>query len=649
MSRYVFDIETDGLLTQCTRCWIIAVQDLETRKVSFWLEGEDDWKEVFDNAELLVGHNIRGFDIPALEKLFGWKPNPKTKIRDTLIYSQILNYKRFPSGSHSLEAWGEFLGKPKQEHEDWSQYSEEMRTRCISDVELNVLVYKQLVNEYKTYASKVREPEYLRMYIEAEHAVSEWCAQAQLKGWPFDRKKAEPLFETMTVELEAARNALMPKLGMKCIAVDKKKGVVEEKIPKYIKSGDYNHHTCNWFSKGLPTIEAWEGRKEPEDRPIVGPYCRVEFAALDIDSVEDMKIFLFRNGWQPTDWNFKFNEATGERVRTSPKITEDSLEFLGGDGTLYVNFLTTRSRWGVLKGWLENCGRDDRVHGDCFTIGTPSFRARHSIIVNVPGMESTWGPEMRELFTVSDGWSFIGADSASNQARGLAHFLKNDEFTDQLINGDIHIYNANILDRVLAESCNFNWTAFIKRKSPEKDEKDIAKTKRAAAKRILYAFLFGASGGKLWLYITGTLDDKLGKKLKSGFTKAVPGFKALMTKLENIYGKTSQFGDGYIPGLCGQRIYVDSFHKLLVYLLQATEKATVSGACLLLMNWLREENIPYQPLIMMHDELDFMVPDEYAERAAELAKKAFIEGPKLFGVTLMDGDAKIGNNWKECH
>ena len=86
-----------------------------------------------------------------------------------------------------------------------------------------------------------------------------------------------------------------------------------------------------------------------------------------------------------------------------------------------------------------------------------------------------------------------------------------------------------------------------------------------------------------------------------------------------------------------------------MYLLQAAEKATVSGACFLLMKWLKEEKIPYQPLIMMHDELDFMVPEEYAEKASQLAKLAFKEGPKLFGVTIMDGDSKIGRDWKECH
>src|SRR5690606_11173022 len=96
------------------------------------------------------------------------------------------------------------------------------------------------------------------------------------------------------------------------------------------------------------------------------------------------------------------------------------------------------------------------LHGSCFTIGTPSMRATHSIIVNVPSGDSRYGREMRELFGTLPGYTLIGCDSASNQARGLAHFLNNPEFTDTLINGDIHTYNANVLDSVL-QSMGFDW------------------------------------------------------------------------------------------------------------------------------------------------------------------------------------------------
>jgi hypothetical protein len=52
---------------------------------------------------------------------------------------------------------------------------------------------------------------------------------------------------------------------------------------------------------------------------------------------------------------------------------------------------------------------------------------------------------------------------------------------------------------------------------------------------------------------------------------------------------------------------------------------------------------------MMHDEEDFQVPEEYAERAAQIGKESFKEGPKLYGIEIMDGEAKIGKDWAECH
>src|SRR6185369_890259 len=96
----------------------------------------------------------------------------------------------------------------------------------------------------------------------------------------------------------------------------------------------------------------------------------------------------------------------------------------------------------------------------------------------------------------------------------LAHYLKSEEYVDLLLNGDIHQYNADILTQVLKDMG-------IKHVVP-----------RSVAKRILYAFLFGASGAKLWSYIFSGFDSVKGNKLKKGFTRAVPGFQALLDKLE---------------------------------------------------------------------------------------------------------------------
>jgi DNA polymerase-1 len=610
--------------------WILAAYNLDTKEMKYWLEGDLGWQEEFSKAKLIVGHNILGFDVFVLKKLFNFDFPKTCNFHDTLLMSQILNYKRFKNDGHSLERWGIALGVEKHDFNDWSKLSQEMIDYCLQDVKVNIEVYKVLLGELTRLAEKSPP---IKDYLRAEHAAAKWCTSASLHGWPFDLEKARELYTKLEASMQKAYDALSERLGTKTVAVDLKKGIVEVKKPKWTKQGFYDAHTANWF--GIDPCSGYEG----EERPIAGEYCRVEFVKLSLDSVADVKLFLYRNGWSPTEWNYKINPETGKKEKGSPKITEDSLEFLGGDGKLYTDFLTAKSRLGILKTWIENTDANGMLHGDMMLIGTPSMRARHSIIVNVPAADSAWGPEMRALFTCKPGWKLIGCDSSGNQARGLAHYLKDEEFIETLLHGDIHQYNANVLTDVINK-------IGLKEQNLELINFTV---KRAQAKRVLYAFLFGASGAKLWSYVFGVLDDSLGKRLKSGFLKAVPGFKALLEKLENIYGKTSQEGDGYIPSIAGNRLYVDSFHKLLVYLLQSTEKVTCSAALMLTAEQLDKENIPYIPCIYYHDEIDFQVPEEFAERAAEIGKNAFAEGPKLFGITIMGGDAKIGKDWYEVH
>jgi DNA polymerase-1 len=621
--RLVVDTETDGLLQACTRCWLVNVKNIDTGVCNAYLEGDLGWKDELDNADIVIGHNIEGYDLPVLWKLFKYKPPKSVSIHDTLLLSLVTNYKRFGENGHSLAVWGTFLGYPKGDFNDFTRYSPEMQEYCDRDVLICEKIYKIVISELKALISQNSNT---RTYIKAEHAVARWCAMAELNGWPFDKPAAEALLARIGAVMDETRQKLMPLLGYKTVAVDKKNGEVLPKKPKWTKIGAYAAHTANWFD-----IDPFTG--QDENRLVEGDYSRVTFEPLEVDSIADMKIFLFRNNWVPTDYNYKVNEITGKKERTSPKITEDSLECMHGNGKIYCDFLTNKSRYSILKGWIEACKDNGRLHGECFTIGTPSMRARHSLIVNVPAADSVWGPEMRKLFTCSPGWKLIGCDSTGNQARGLAHYLKSPEFVHTLLNGDIHQRNADIATEVLATVLGMTHTVT-----------------RARAKRILYAFLFGASGGKLWSYIFDVINEELGKKFKSGFIKAIPGFKPLLEKLENIYGKTRQYGSGgYIIGLGGNRIYCDSFHKLLVYLLQAAEKATCAVALMLTAERLEEAGIPYEPCIFMHDEIDFQVPEEFAEQAKEIGQNAFMEGPKLLGVQIMAGEGKIGNNWYEVH
>jgi len=622
--RYILDIETNDLLKGGTHCWIVGLLNLETHQTYMFLEGDLSWQDMLNKATIVIGHRVIQFDLIMLKKLFNYKLPVGVTVHDTMLFSQILNYKRFSDNSHNLASWGEFLDFPKGSFIDFTQYSPEMLEYCKNDLFLTEKVYNYLLREFKTIVAKT---ENIRIYLKAEHAVAQFCAQAELEGWPFNLNKAKELFSKLEIIMNETRSKVLPLLGSKCVAIDKKLGVVEPKWPKWNKNGAYNIHTANWFGIDPDT----GGYK---NQLIEGEYCRVEFKHLDIDSVTDVKIFLERNGWQPTEWNFKVDPETGKKIRSSPKITEDSLEgMLSGNGKLYCDFLTVRSRFSILKTWIENCDTNGKLHGDCFTIGTPSMRARHNVIVNVPTPDSIYGSEMRKLFITEIGWKIVGADSSGNQARGLAYYLNKEEFTNELLSGDIHQRNADIILKILKKL----------------EVSEIPDNLRGRSKRILYATLFGASGPKLWSYLFSVIDDELGKKFKKEFLKAIPGFRDLLEKLEAVFAKTSQFGPGYIYGIAGNKIYCDGFHKLLVYLLQACEKATCAIALMLTVEELEKQNIPYKPYIFYHDEIQIGVPEEYSEITANIAKKAFKDGPLLLKISIMNGESKIGNNWFETH
>jgi len=620
MSNLVFDIESDGLLDTISKVWMLVIRDVKTGEEKIFTDYDKNYPnlkagiQVLSEAEGLIGHNIIGYDLIALRKLYNWQPSANTKIYDTMLLSQVLDYDRF-NGKHSLEVWGNYLGIKKPEHEDWSQYSEEMLHRCREDVKLNLEVYKQLLKELKQTSEK--KP-LIKQSIRNEHVTAQFCADAEFNGWLFDKEAGILLLSKMEEEMKKAEDIINPLLKLQVKPLDK-----EPKNPKWNKDGRYSLETAKYF--GLAQEDGLL-----ENPPVSGSFSRIEFVQPDSGSIDSVKLYLKSIGWVPDDWNWK--KVGREFIKVSEKLTTSSLEKLGDIGILIDKYYTTRSRHSILKGWLENLDENNRLHGSCFTISTPTGRARHSGIVNVPSADSEWGSDIRKLFITKKGWKIIGADSSGNQFRALCHYLKNEAYTNTVINGknedgtDVHSENARILTSIVGEE-----------------------VPRRTAKPFIYAYLFGAGADKVSLIIKGKRDQKLGNKIKLEFAKKIPGLHELITKINEIYHKTEYRGKAWIPALDGRKVYSESAHKALNYLLQSFEAITCKAATAYAYEKLKEEGIPFNPLIFYHDEIEFEVPEEYAERAAEIAKEAFKEAPKQFNAMIMDGEAKIGNSWYDVH
>lgn len=148
MSKLLFDIEANELLWRVSKIWCVATQDIDTGEKNFYPPNAlDEAIVALQAAECLVGHNIIGYDLPAIWKIMGkWTEFPL--ILDTLIVSRGLFPERY--GGHSLEAWGDRLGYPKVKF-DKEQfkigYTEEMGIYCQGDIEVNVRVFQELDKE----------------------------------------------------------------------------------------------------------------------------------------------------------------------------------------------------------------------------------------------------------------------------------------------------------------------------------------------------------------------------------------------------------------------------------------------------------------------------------------------------------------------
>ena len=331
--------------------------------------------------------------------------------------------------------------------------------------------------------------------------------------------------------------------------------------------------------------------------------------------MDQVRGMLLDNGWQPTQFTPK-----GE-----PKITDDSLASINSEvGKEIIYYYSLRSRHSVLKGWIELAeANNNRVYVEAFNLGTPTFRQRHSKVVNVPGTKSFFGKEMRELFIADEGKVMVGCDSSGNQIRALAHYLNNKEVNNHILKGDIHQHNADTIG--------------------------IA---RPLAKGVLYASVFGAGARKLGKMVTGIEDLDKGKEVKAKLYEALPGLKELIAKLNNFFYTTqNKTGYGYIPALDGRKVYAESSFKLLNYLLQSFEAITVKTAVVNAFEMFKEENLEVDMLALVHDEVQVQTKPENTKRVKEILSYSFgnFITKKLDLNIQMAGDAKEGLNWNETH
>lgn len=607
--RLVFDIETDGL--DATKIWCLVMKDIDSGRIMRYTDHSNKYEgsiehglAMLKNAELLVAHNGIGFDALMILKIYGIDLYDK-KFFDTWIASQVLNYRR--PHKHGLAGWGAHLKYPKLDYDDWSGFSDEMMVYCSRDVQLNYVIFKKLMEELERLA---KPQPLIREGIKSEMEAAKFDAYCRYYGWEFDTANALKLLDKIKLRMSVIENNIEPKLPKVTKLIDK-----TPKLPKFTKKGYYTATTARILSEYLnkpvavEDTKAWPAGKEFQ-RKITAP--------ANLGNLEQVKEYLYSIGWEPDDW--KMERIGREFVKKTPKLTKTSLDKLGFDGSCIHHWTTLRSRKGVVEGWMRDL-KDNRLHGKLWIVGTPTFRCRHEVIANLPAADAELGKELRELLIAEPGRKIVGADSSGNQFRSLAHYVKSDELTNQILSGDIHQYNA-----------------------------DIIGTDRRTAKTWIYAFLFGAGATKLGQVLTGSGNLKAGKESMSKYGDAIPGLKSLKNRIESIWNTTVNHGpEGYIPGLDGRRVYTPQPYQTLNYLLQSCEAITTKSALVYQMEMIKKEKLDAQPRLYYHDEVAWSVAEKDAERVLKILTDSFAEGPKNVGVEIMAGEGTIGNTYADVH
>lgn len=587
--KLIIDLETNNLLGKLDTVHCIVCKDIETKQVySFNPDNIKDSLELLNKATLLIGHNIQGFDICALEKVFGYKY--KGEIFDTLLVSRLIytnlvdhdyKHKELPAklyGRHSLQAWGYRLGLRKgdyQEHSDFSEFNQDMLEYCKRDVEVTALLYDRLIKE--NYSEKA---------IKLEHDFHYWISKQEQHGINFDETTAQSLHSILTkrrLELEEQLTLVFPAwdkvTGTKVYKRDNKKRGIKAGVPVTII------------------------KKE-----IFNPNSRQHIADRLINVL----------GWKPN----KFT-ATGQ-----PEVNEQILNSLKyPEAKLISEYLMIQKRLGQLsdgdQAYLKLINKG-KIYGQVITNGAITGRCTHHSpnLAQCVSSSSPFGKEFRSLFVAPSDMVMCGIDFSGLELRVLGHYLSvydNGNFTKTLLEDDIHTAN----------------------------QKATGLSTRAKAKTFIYAFIYGCGDKKLAEILEVSYDEA--KRVRERFTKNLPALAILISAVRD---KFRNFGHlKGIDGrklICRAEFsslntLIQSAGALLVKkgTVILNEELTKAG-----FKWGED----YAMVLHIHDEMQFYVKKELLEKFKSIAQTIFQKTKDYFNFkTPLDGEIKVGSNWSDTH
>ncbi len=584
MRSLVFDIETDDL--NATKIWCMVAQDSDSGKIYKFAPHElESGLELLQSADKLIGHNIIGFDIPVIKKLTGVDLSNKILV-DTLILSRLFNPVR--EGGHSLEMWGYRLQQKKIEFDSFEEYTPEMLDYCVQDVKLNTLLLNHLKKESRGFTKES---------VVLEHEIAPILKQQEIQGFEFNKLKAENLLSSLYKRMQEVEDEVHSTFVPRIVR--------EDIIPQRNKDGSLSKLGLNLDTRkkvhlSLEEQQSFANGEEQLVRKYEEPF--------NLGSRKQIGEYLQDFGWKP-----KKRTPTGQ-----PVVDEKILSRIKDipEAVLIAEYLLLQKRIAMIESWIEAVEEDNRIHGFVIPNGTITGRMAHRKpnTAQIPSVNSPYGKECRECWTVRKGYKLVGVDASQLELRMLAHYMKDEDYTNELLKGDIHTYNQKL--------------AGLK--------------SRSQAKTFAYAICYGAGVKKIGQVVGGSEED--GRRLRELYFTNQPKFKSLRDRVTKAATK------GYIKGLDGRKIHVRHAHSSLNTLLQGGGAVAMKRALVILNQKAKENNLDYTFVANVHDEWQVEVKSEHADNFGKLGVEAIREAGEYYEMQCpLDGEYKIGGDWSETH
>jgi len=237
-------------------------------------------------------------------------------------------------------------------------------------------------------------------------------------------------------------------------------------------------------------------------------------------------------------------------------------------------------------------------------------------LANIVSASKPYGADLRGCWTVENvnTHCLVGMDAKGLELRMLAHYMQDDNFIEEVIDGDPHTYNQNA----------------------------AGLETRAQAKTFIYALLYGAGAAKIGSIINGSSVQ--GKNIQEKFLRNVPKLGKLITAVQGKAGR------GYIRGIDGRRIWIRQVRASLNTLLQGSGAIVCKQWSILLHDEIQRRNLDAHLVNTIHDEQQYEVRKEHAEELMKIADTTMLDTGKFFDMRLpLNADATMGTTWAETH